>query len=104
MAILFGMTLYLVHYRRSIAVFSRMQRPEGMFEMFDSRLKISSDYGTSDMPWSSIREIWPFPRFWLLFFSKAQFMIFPLAEVDSKLQGFLIERVGEAGGRIRTDK
>jgi hypothetical protein len=51
--------------------------------------------------WSLIREVWRFPTFWLLLFSKAHFMTVPLACLPQGMDAFVLQRVRAAGGKIK---
>jgi hypothetical protein len=41
-----------------------------------------------------------FPGFWLLFFSKSQYVTIPLADFTPEVEAFFLERVQAAGGKI----
>jgi hypothetical protein len=42
------------------------------------------------MRWSTVKEIWRFPDFWLLLFSKAQFATIPAQCVPMAMQDFVL--------------
>lgn len=94
--ILFIIAIYVVHYRQSWAKFKAMDTPQAEFTADDTGFTISSSAGSSTLPWSSIKDVWQFNDFWLLLFSKAQFMTFPLAEVNPETQQFILEKIKQA--------
>ncbi|HET7330603.1 YcxB family protein [Dyella sp.] len=97
---LFMVALFLVHYRNSTQKLRAMGAPQAELIATHSSLSLSSGAGTVSLPWSSVSEVWQFPTFWLLLFSKNQFSTLPLADVSTELRKFMLQRVGEAGGKI----
>ena len=98
--ILFLFALFFVHYRNSVHRFRALGNARAELTATVSTLSFSSAAGTSSIPWSSVCEVWRFPTFWLLLFSKAQFATLPLADISPELQEFILERVRAAGGKI----
>lgn len=92
--------VYVVHIRGSLAKFRRMQKPTGTMELDEEKFRVSSDIGMSEMPWSTVTEIWQYPEFWLVFLSRSQFFTLPTADIDEGSRNFIVERVGAAGGKI----
>jgi hypothetical protein len=93
--------LFFVHYRNSVHKFRALgNAPRAELTATASTLSFSSAAGTASMPWSSVCEVWRFPTFWLLLFSKAHFVTLPLADVSPELQEFILERVRATGGKI----
>ena len=45
-------------------------------------------------------ELWQFPAFWLMFFSKSQFVTLPLAGFTPEAKAFVLERLEASGARI----
>jgi len=99
--ILFLFVLFFVHYRNSVQKFRALgDNARAELTATASALSFSSAAGTASIPWSSVCEVWRFPTFWLLLFSKAQFSTLPLTDVSPELQEFILERVRAAGGKI----
>jgi drug/metabolite transporter (DMT)-like permease len=98
--VLFGVVLYLAHYRASLTRFRRMQIPEASLELGDERFRISSDVGSSDLAWSVITEVWRFPEFWLIFVSRGQFITIPTADLDPETREFLIAKINSNGIKV----
>lgn len=103
-AITFGAALlvaiYVIHYRNAVQKFRDMGSPRATFKASVDSFTVSSDVGTSTMPWSTVTQVWKLKNCWLLLFSKAQFMTLPLASVSQDLQSFVLARVAAAGGKI----
>ncbi len=97
---LFALLIYVVHLRNALAKLRGMGSPIATLELAEASFSLSSGLGSSSLPWSSVREVWRFPSFWLLLFSKAQFVTVPLARVPAEAQDFILGRVRAAGGKI----
>jgi len=89
---LLAATVYLIHMRGSLARFRRMENPVAVLDLDEERFRISSDVGTSEMTWNVITEIWCYPEFWLVFFSRAQFVTLPTAEFDEGSREFFLAK------------
>lgn len=100
LAMLMPMALYLVHYRKSFRKFRAMREPRALMRAEDSSLTVSSDAGSSTIPWSRVSEVWRFPGFWLLLFSKAEFMTVPTVGVSAEMQTFILQKVQASGGKL----
>lgn len=48
----------------------------------------------------AITEIWQFPDYWLLFFSRAQFITLPLADLDPEAQELILDRAKSHGAKV----
>lgn len=92
--------LYLMHFRGSLARFRRMGSKEATLVAESDMLVLTSDVGSSELRWSAVGEIWRFEKFWLLFFSRAQFVTLPLADLDAGAKEFIEERVRKHGGTV----
>ena len=66
----------------------------------DEKIMTSSSIGDVSVPWAAVKELWKFPDFWLLFFSKSQFITLPLNSVSVPMRQFIAERVELIGGRV----
>ncbi|MCE0724161.1 YcxB family protein [Legionella resiliens] len=95
-----AITLYLVHYRNSINKFKKMGHPDALFLASEDNFTFSSGRGSVTLPWSSIESVWRFSDYYLLFYSKSQFSIFPLAGVNEEIQHYMIRHIQDAGGKI----
>lgn len=100
LAIVFVIALYVVHYRNVMCKLRDMGKPQAQFRAEESSFTFTSGVGTSTMRWSMVTEVWCFPDFWLMLFSKAHFVTIPLASLAPEMQAFVIERVRASGGKI----
>jgi len=80
---------YMAHYRNTTQRFRRMTNPQARFVFSDNDLSVTSELGSATMLWSSIREVWEFPRFWLILLSRAQFITLPLEDVGEDTRTFI---------------
>jgi hypothetical protein len=92
--------VYFVHYRNTLRKFRAMGDPEATFTASESSFSVSSGAGSSTLPWSSVTEVWQFPSFWLLLFSKAQFITLPIADITPEAQAFILHQIQASGGKI----
>jgi hypothetical protein len=92
--------VYFVHLRRSLAKFRAMGSPQAKLTLDEASFEMSSDLGSTSLPWSTVTEVWRYQDFWLLFFSKAQFVTIPLASVPAEAQAYLLSHVSAAGGKV----
>jgi hypothetical protein len=44
--------------------------------------------------------VWKLKSCWLLLFSKAHFMTFPLANVSEEMRTFILQRIAANGGKV----
>lgn len=100
LSLIFAMALYFIHFRGAITRFRRMRSPEATFEAGADRFRITSDVGSSELSWSAVTEIWQFADYWLLFFSRAQFITLPLADLDHEAQELVLDRARSHGAKI----
>ncbi|QTN21533.1 YcxB family protein [Rhizobacter sp. AJA081-3] len=98
-AVLFATALYFVHYRAAIAKLRSMPSKQATLVAEDSHFSVTSELGSSMLPWSSVQELWRFENCWLLLFSKAQFITLPLACIPQEMQQFIASHVEAARGK-----
>jgi hypothetical protein len=98
--VIFMVVLYVIHYRNALQILQKMGDPTGTLTASESSISLSSGAGSSTFPWSAVTELWQFPGFWLLFFSKSQFVTLPLANFTTEAKAFILERVQASGGKI----
>lgn len=100
LALALVVTIYVVHLRGSLQRFRRMTTKEASLTADSDKLVLASDVGTSELRWAAVCDVWRFERFWLLFFSRAQFVTLPVADLDGHAQEFIAERVRIHGGKV----
>jgi hypothetical protein len=96
----FAVFVYVVHLRNTLAKFRAMGAPSAVLELGEASFAVSSGLGSSTLAWSAVTEVWCYPSFWLLLFSKAQFVTLPLASVPPEMQAYILSRVLSAGGKV----
>ncbi|RZJ13916.1 MAG: YcxB family protein [Acidovorax sp.] len=92
--------LYVFHLRGSLTRFRRMRVKQAFLEATSDRLSLSSDVGSSDVDWCVVREVWRFEVFWLVFFSRAQFVTLPLADLSDEVRHIILDKVRSHGGKV----
>ena len=92
--------LYVIHYRSVMQKFRAMGDPEATLAASEESFSVSSGVGSSTVRWASITQVWQFPTFWLVLFSKAQFMTIPLADITPEAKAFIL---GASSGCGRQD-
>lgn len=97
---LLAATIYTVHFRASLTKFRQMRTPEATFEIGGERFRMTSDIGSTELSWRAVTEIWQFREFWLLLFSRAQFVTLPLADLDTDARSLIIERATSHGAKV----
>ena len=80
---------YVAHFRNTTARFKRMAEPRARFVFRDDDISITSDAASATLSWSSVREVWAFPGFWLFLLSKSQFFTFPTEGVGDDVLAFV---------------
>lgn len=73
---------YIAHNRNATRRLKRMARPEARFVFTDRDFSITSEFGSASLAWSSVREVWVVPKFWLFLLSRSQFLTLPIEGVD----------------------
>ena len=92
--------VYLVHYWNSMSKFRSLKEARGLLAVEPSSFTLESSNGSSTMPWKAVTEVWKFDGFWLLLFSRNQFVTLPLESMTDELREFISERVSESGGKV----
>ena len=92
--------LFVVHYLNSMKKLKEMAIPEAILTAETKSFTVTTSKASSTIQWSIIQEVWCYEGFWLLLFSKAQFMTIPLENIPEEMKSFLINKVEEAGGKV----
>ena len=100
LGVVFPVALYAIHYRHSLVRLDAMGAPLGTLEASEASLSLSSGAGITTLPWSAVSEVWRFESYWLLLFSKSQFVTLPLADLSPEAAEFIRARVLAAGGKV----
>lgn len=99
-ALVFVATIYVFHFRNALAKFRAMGQPTATLVLEEASFTLSSGIGSSVLQWSAITKVWRFRGFWLVLFSKSQFVTLPLAALSEEAQAFIVSRVEASGGKI----
>ncbi len=91
---------YAAVLHRAMTHFRQMGQPQATLELSDDRFRITSDLVSSEIRWPVITRIWCYETFWLMFFSRTQSMILPLADLPQETQDFIIQKVRDHGGKV----
>lgn len=89
---IFFLVIYLAHYRNTVGRFRQMKQPEATLSYTEEQFTLSSELGSATLPWSTITEVWRYPRFWLILFSRSQFSTLPLDCLDTETQAFITRK------------
>lgn len=101
MGVAMSIAVYVVHIRNSMNVFRELGDAPASFRADETSFTVASARGSGTLQWSAVKELWQFPGFWLLLYSKAQFSTLPLECIPPELQAYIAERVVASGGRVR---
>ena len=93
-------SVFFAHRRAALIRLRRLGKQEAIFEPSEDGFRVTSDVGTMNLPWSEITTVWCFPDFWLLFFSKAEFITLPLADLKSEARDFILTRIRSHGIKV----
>jgi hypothetical protein len=91
-AVVFVALTYLVHLRQSLSKFRALKSPVATLVAEDDSFSVSSDVGSSTFGWHALHDIWRFDAYWLLLFSRAQFITLPLSDLPADMQSYILER------------
>ena len=84
--------IYVAHFRNTVGRFRQMRTPEATLSGDEKQFTLSSELGSATMPWSAITEVWRYPRFWLLLFSRSQFVTLPTDDLDEEARAFITRK------------
>jgi YcxB-like protein len=70
-----------------------MGDPLATLTVSETSLTLTSCAGSSTVPWSAVTEIWQFPTFWLMLFSRSQFVTLPLADFTPQTKALVLDHV-----------
>ncbi len=99
--ILFALMLYIVHFRRSISKFRRLEKPEGLLELAADKMSLTADTGLVNLRWDSITEIQRYPEAWLVFLAPGQFVTLPTADLTNDARSFILDKTKTLKIKIR---
>eukprot|EP01037_Dinobryon_pediforme_P004401 gene4401-4448_t len=74
--------MWLAHYRNTVGKFDSMVRRSANILIGDDQLSLSSDLGSTQIPWARITEIWEMPDLWMLFLAPNSFFCIPTGTIS----------------------
>lgn len=80
---------YIIHHRNLVRRSRRMTNPQTRFVFSDKDLSFASELGSATLSWDVVREVWAFPRFWLIMLSRSSFLIVPTEGVAEDVLAFV---------------
>ena len=92
--------VYVAHRGNGLAKLRDMGAPTATLTVDDAGMRFVSGAGDSRLPWSMVQELWQFDGFWLLLFSKAQYVTLPLADLPPAMRDFVLAKARGAGTRV----
>ena len=99
---LFGFVFLIILYRnsvrQSISCLRKMKVPTGQFTLTEENLTVSTELGSSTLPWSSIESLSEQDGFWLLYISPTSALTVPIATIETTALDFLRQKI-EMGAR-----
>jgi hypothetical protein len=84
---------YVVHLRQSLKKLRALGSPIATFAAEEACFTLTSDVGSSTFKWSVVHDVWQFEQYWLLLFSRAQFVTLPLADLPGEMRAYVLEKV-----------
>jgi len=96
---IFGVALYVVPYRRSLARFEGMSAKTAELSFTESGVRMTSDLGQQEFRWQLIDRVWTYPRVWLLFVG-GTYMTLPPGNLDEETKTFVLDHIKQNGGRV----
>ena len=90
--LLVSATVYLTHSRASLGRLRRMRVPEVTLELGEERFRLTSDLGMSELGWDEVSGVRRFPEFWLLYFSRSEFITLPAADLPDEARALILAR------------
>jgi len=92
---------YFMRLNHALGLLKKMGSPIVSYELTDERVKASSSLGTTEMKWEMLKELWIFPRVWLLLFDKSGYLTLPSDQLSEDVKSFLKQKIAATGGKIK---
>ncbi len=92
---------YVMRLNHGLGLMKKMGNPIVSYELTEERVKASSSLGTTEVKWEMFKELWIFPRAWLLLFDKTGYFTLPSDQMSEDVKAFLKQRVTTVGGKIK---
>jgi hypothetical protein len=70
-----------------------MASPTAEFIFRDQDITMSSELGSTTLPWVRFIDVWETPEFWMMFVAQNQFITLPVANLSEEALSFLRSRL-----------
>jgi hypothetical protein len=107
----FAIILYRAYLRQSLGRLRRMKSATGHFLVTDETLTVSTDLGSSTVPWSSFVGMSEHPGFWVLNLAPIAGLTLPTLDVSADALNFIRRKIGAgahnadpAAGPVSSDR
>jgi hypothetical protein len=90
---LFFLALWRAHFVKTVGRFRSMVSPFVEVIFRDQDITISSDLGSTTLPWTRFIDVWEMPEFWMMFLAPNQFITLPVANLSKEALAFLRARL-----------
>lgn len=84
---------YYIFLKRALSRFTRMGKPEAILEVYDDRLKVTSDMGSNEINWSLISKVQLLKSALLLYLSENETMTLPLKGMSTDEKEFILSKI-----------
>ena len=85
--------VWRAHFLNTIGTFRSMASPTAEFVFRDQDMSISSELGSTTLPWVRFIDVWETPEFWMMFVARNQFITLPVANLSEEALSFLRSRL-----------
>lgn len=100
---LFGLFFLFFLYRnlvsQSLSRLRKMKSPVGEFILTEENFTVSTELGSSTLPWSSVESLAEHNGFWLLYMSPTSALTLPTVGIDTAVLNFVREKMATSATR-----
>ena len=102
LSILLISTFLIGSYLQGMRRLEAMKNPTAWMSCTEGTIRMESDRGKVEIPWSGIKKVWVYPELWLIFCSANQFSTLPAQDLTPEMKDFIKQRVVASGGQVIT--
>ncbi len=85
--------IWRAHFLNTVGRFRALDPPSARVAFGERELTVTSNLGSSTIPWSRFEEVWERDDAWLLFLAPSQFMTLPVADLPETVRDHIRARV-----------
>ncbi|HKD29310.1 MAG TPA: YcxB family protein [Xanthobacteraceae bacterium] len=93
LAPLYFLLVWRAHFVNTVGLFRSMASPTAEFVFRDQDVSISSELGSTTLPWTRFIDVWERPEFLMMFLTRSQFITLPVADLSEEALAFLRSRL-----------